>query len=273
MKKLISLCLISLVTLSFLNAQSREDKQLIKKLDDLLAQKFNATTPGCAVLIAKKGQVIYQKSYGSANLELNVLLKPEMVFNLASITKQFTAIAILQLEEQHKLSLQDSVQKYIPDFPSKKYSITIENLLTHTSGIKDYLQIQNPQPYMERWDFSPKELVNAFKDLPLEFEPDTKYKYSNSGYALLGYIIEKISGKDYQTYINENILRPLSLKNTYYDNSSTIIPNRVSGYYKDGNSYKNAEFWSPTIAYAAGGLISNVEDLFNWNRGLLNYKI
>jgi CubicO group peptidase (beta-lactamase class C family) len=256
-----------------LNAQSREEKQMIKKLDDLLAQKFSATAPGCAVLIAKKGEVVYQKSYGSANLELNVPLKPEMIFNLASITKQFTAIAILQLEEQYKLSLQDSVQKYIPDFPSKKYTITIENLLTHTSGIKDYLQIQNPQPYMERWDFTPKELVNVFKDLPLEFEPDTKYKYSNSGYALLGYIIEKISGKDYQTYINENILKPLGLKHTFYDNHSTIIPNRVSGYYKDGNSYKNAEFWSPTIAYAAGGLLSNLEDLFSWHRGLLTYKI
>jgi CubicO group peptidase (beta-lactamase class C family) len=272
-KQTIVIFLLSLLVLSPAAGQSKEQKQLIKNLDGLISQKFSATSPGCAVLVASKGKVIYKKAFGSANLELNVPLRPEMVFSLASITKQFTAIAILQLEEQGKLSLQDSVQKFIPDFPSKQFTITIENLLTHTSGIKDYLQIGSPQPFMERWDFTSKELIDFFKSLPLEFEPGTRYKYSNSGYALLGYIIEKVSGKSYQAYMSDNILKPSGLYNTYYDSQSVIIPNRVSGYYKDGNNYRNAAFWSPSIAYAAGGLLSNVEDLFLWHRGLLSYKI
>ncbi len=250
-----------------------QDKKLVADLDKLLSARFTASTPGCAVLVARKGQVVYQKAFGSADLELNVPLQPAMVFEIASITKQFTAVAILQLAEQGKLSLQDSIQKYLPDFPSKKYTITIEHLLTHTSGIKDYLQIDDPQPYMERWDFTAQQLVDVFKKRPLEFEPGTKYKYSNSGYALLGYIIEKISGKKYETYLKEQVLSPLGMNDTYYDNGNTIIPGRASGYSRNGNSFKNADFWSPSIAYAAGGLISNVTDLFKWNRGLLAYKI
>lgn len=273
MKKVVLPIIFFLLTLSYINAQSKEDKQLIKSIDALLAENFSSTTPGCAVLVAKKGRVIYQKAYGSANLELNVPLRPDMVFNLASVTKQFTAVAVLQLEEQGKISVQDSIQKYIPDFPSKGFTITIENLLTHTSGIKDYMQIEETQPYMERWDFSPKKLIDVFRNFPLEFEPGTKFKYSNSGYALLGYIIQKISGENYPEYIKRNILGPLNLVNTYYDSIRIIIPNRVSGYYKDGKNFRNADFWSPTIAYAAGGLLSNVEDLFKWNRSLLTYKI
>lgn len=174
-----------------------QNTQIEKQLDGLLAEQFKQTEPGCEVLVAKEGQVIYKKAFGSADLELNVAIAPDMVFNLASITKQFTAVAILQLVEQYKISLQDSLQKFIADFPSKGHTITIENLLTHTSGIKDYMQINYPNLYMERWDFTPKQLIDSFKNYPLEFEPGTKFSYSNSGYYLLGYIIQKVTGKSY----------------------------------------------------------------------------
>jgi len=114
-----------------------QNTQIEKKLDELLTKQFKPTEPGCAILVAKQGQIIYQKAFGNANLELNAPITPEMVFKLASITKQFTAVAILQLVEQGKISLQDSLQKFIPDYPSKGFIITIENLLTHTSGIRD----------------------------------------------------------------------------------------------------------------------------------------
>ena len=250
-----------------------QDKQIEKKLDFLLTKQFNSAEPGCEVLVSKHGQVIYKKAFGSADLELNVPLKPDMVFNLASITKQFTAVAILQLVEQGKISLQDSLQKFIPDFPSKGYTITIENLLTHTSGIRDYMQINYPNLYMERWDFSPEQLIDSFKNYSLEFEPGTKFSYSNSGYYLLGYIIQKVSGERYQSYIEDNLLKPLGLTHTYFDSANIIIPNRVNGYRKDGAIFKNADYWSPTIEYAAGGLISNVGDLFKWHQGLYSYKI
>ena len=118
-----------------------QNKQAEKKLDDLLSQQFASSQPGCAVLVAKQGEVIYKKAFGSADLQLSVPLNADMVFNIASITKQFTAVAILQLAEQGKLSLQDSLQKFVPDYPSQGHTITIENLLTHTSGIRDYMQI------------------------------------------------------------------------------------------------------------------------------------
>jgi CubicO group peptidase (beta-lactamase class C family) len=253
--------------------QNKQDKLLSKKLDQLLSSKFKPTEPGCAVLIARKSEVIYKNAFGSANLELNVPIKPDMVFKIASITKQFTAVAILQLVEQGKISLQDSVQQYIKDFPAKGYRITIENLLTHTSGLKDYLQVDYAATNMERWDMEPRQIIDSFKNIPLEFEPGTKFTYSNTGYFLLGYIIEKISGKSYQAYILDNLLKPLGLKHTYFDTSNIVIPNRVNGYGKDGEVLRNADFWSPTIAYAAGGLLSNTEDLFKWHKGLYAYKI
>ena len=265
----------SLLLLVFLSCvfSFGQDKQLTKGLDELFTEKIKSTDPGGEVLVARKGQIIYQKAFGIANLELNVPLRSDMVFKIGSVTKQFTAVAILQLMEQGKLSLQDSLQKYINDFPAKGYKITIENLLTHTSGIKDYMQIDYPGPYMERRDFRPKELIDSFKTFPLDFEPGTAFRYSNSGYYLLGYIIEKVSGKSFYRYIDENLLKPLELKNTYFDTSDVIIPGMVNGYARSGAGYRNADYWSMTIAYAAGGLISNVEDLFKWHKGLYNYKI
>ncbi len=253
--------------------QTRQDKQLEKKLDELLSTQFKTSGPGCEILVAKKGSIVYKKAFGNANIELNVPMKPDMVFKLGSITKQFTAVAILQLVEQNKISLQDSLQKYIKDFPPKGHIITIENLLTHTSGITDYMQLDYADKNAERNDYDPQQVIDKFKMLPLEFEPGTQFKYSNSGYYLLGYIIEKISGKNFETYLQDNILTPLDLNHTYFDRSNTIIPGRVDGYRKDNSDYKNADYWSMTIAYSAGELISNAEDLFKWHKGLYSYKI
>jgi CubicO group peptidase (beta-lactamase class C family) len=207
-----------------------QNNRIEKQLDGPLSKQFKPGEPGCAVLVAKHGEIIYKKAFGSADLELNVPLASGMVFKLASITKQFTAIAILQLVEQSKISLQDSVQKFIPDFPPKGYTITIENLLTHTSGIKDYMQIDYHELDMERRDFSPKQLIDSFKNYPLEFEPGTKFSYSNSGYFLLGFIIEKVTGKSYQSYVQDDLLTRLGLSHSYFDGPGMIIPDRVNGY-------------------------------------------
>ncbi|MXV53075.1 serine hydrolase [Pedobacter sp. HMF7647] len=270
MYKNLVLFLISFLSAAFSYGQ---DNRIEQQLDNLLSKEFQSTEPGCAILVAKDGQTIYKKAFGSADLELNVAMAPGMVFNLASVTKQFTAVSILQLVEQGKISLQDSLQKFVTDFPSKGRTITIENLLTHTSGIRDYMQIDYPNPFMERWDFKPRQLIDSFKNYPLTFEPGTKYSYSNSGYYLLGYIIEKVSGKSYQQYVRDNLLTPLGLSHSYFDGGGIIIPNRVKGYRKDEAVFKNADYWSPTIAYAAGGLLSNTEDLLKWFNGLLSYKI
>jgi CubicO group peptidase (beta-lactamase class C family) len=268
MKKNIAFVFFSFFSFPIIFAQ-----QLSSSLDKLLENELKPMNPGITVLIAKKGTVVYEKSFGSANIELNVPMKPQMVFNIGSITKQFTAVAILQLVEQGKISLQDSLQKYVSRFPSKGYKITIEHLLTHTSGIRDYLQINYQEPYMERRDFDPAALIDSFKTFPLQFEPGTKFRYSNSGYFLLGYIIEQVTGKSYQNYLQENIFTPLELFNTYTDDPWAIIPNRVYGYKKREGILEKADYWSATIAYGAGGIISNVKDLYKWHKGLYSYKI
>lgn len=273
MKKLPHFICNLLLLLSCFTGHGQLDKQQLRKLDEFLSDKFQPSGPGCVVLVAQRGETVYQKAVGSANIELNVPMRPDMVFNLASITKQFTAVAILQLVDQGKLSLTDSIQKFLPDFPSMGHTVTIENLLTHTSGIKDYLQLNYTGINMERWDFSPGQLVDSFKFHEREFAPGTRFSYSNSGYYLAGYIIEKVSGKRYQAYIEENLLAPLGLAHTFFDSAGIIIPNRVNGYRTEDGRNKNADYWSPSIEYAAGGLLSTVFDLLTWHKGLYSGRL
>ncbi|AWK05768.1 serine hydrolase [Flavobacterium crocinum] len=242
-----------------------------KDLDNLFKNNFSEKTPGCSVLISQNGEVVYKKAFGCANLELNVPLESKSVFSIASITKQFTAVSILQLVEKGKIDLDDPLEKYIESFKGK--NIRIHHLLSHTSGLKDYLQVETNQKFGERMDYTPIELISVFEKLPLEFEPGTAYKYCNSDYILLGFIIEKVSGLKYADYLKKNIFEPLKMEHTYYDSDENIIPNRVSGYFKDGDNYKKAEFWSATIGYSAGGLLSDTADLEKWNNGLMSYSI
>lgn len=253
-------------------AQSRQDKKLAKDLDLLLSGKHSSISPGCAVLVAKKGKIVYKKAFGIANLELNVALKPEMVFRIGSITKQYTAIAILQLVEQGKISLGDSLQKYIRDFPSKGHTVTIENLLNHTSGIIGYDALDFKIPSAHRVEFSPKRIVDSLRSIALQFTPGSRYHYSNSNYFMLAYIIEIVSGKSYRNYLQENIFNPAGLTQTYYD-SRDIIPNRVSGYRKINSRYSNAEYISMSSVYGAGALMANVEDLFKWHQALYSFGL
>lgn len=254
-------------------AQNRNDKQMGAALDELLSAKFKTGAPGCVVLVTRNNKIIYRKAWGNANIELNVAADPEMVFDIASVTKQFTAVAILQLVEQGKIFLQDSIQKYIPGYPSGGYTITIEHLLTHTSGIKDYLQMEMNTPFIERWDFSPKQFIDSFKNHPLEFKPGTRFSYSNSGYYLLGYIIGKVTGKTYQEYMQEQLFKPLEMSHTYFEKDGMVIPGRVYGYRTEGTTVKNSDFWSASIKYAAGGMCANVDDLLKWHKALYANKI
>jgi CubicO group peptidase (beta-lactamase class C family) len=272
MQKFVLFASLLILTISSI-AQSKQDKQLIKNLDQLIGEKYNALAPGCAVLVAKNDQVIYAKAFGTANLELNVPLRADMVFRIGSLTKQFTAVALLQLVEQGKISLHDSLQTFVKGFPYKGHTITIENLLTHTSGIADYETLDFHIPNAIRIDFPPKLLIDSLSKLPLEFVPGTKYQYSNSNYLLLGYIIEQASGKSYKAYLQEHIFQPAGLSNTYYDNPTQIIKNRVSGYTKDSSGYRNADYISLSQVSSAGALASNVEDLFKWHRALYSYKL
>ncbi|MCB9305238.1 MAG: serine hydrolase [Lewinellaceae bacterium] len=238
------------------------------EFDKILENRFKPDQPGAAVLVAKNGKVIYLKAGGMADLERNVPLRPDHVFRIGSVTKQFTAVAILRLAEQGKLSLQDEITRFIPDYPTHGKKITVEQLLNHTSGIKSYTNMSAWTAEVQRKDFTPAGMVDFFKNEPMDFDPGTQWNYSNSGYFLLGYIIEKVSGQSYATYIEEQFFKPLGMKNSYYDMPEDIIKNRAAGYQPGAGGMQNAPYLSMTQPYAAGSLASTVEDLFIWTHAL-----
>jgi CubicO group peptidase (beta-lactamase class C family) len=270
--KFLLLSALAFLTLTVASAQTPNVKAMTAEFDKLLSAQFKPGETGCAALVAIKGQIVYKKAFGMANLELNVPMQPDMVFRIGSMTKQFTAIAILQLMEQDKLSLQDDITKFIPDYPTQAYKITIENLLTHTSGIKSYTNTQEFLKYMKE-DLKPSELIDKFKNLPMEFAPGTKWNYNNSGFFLLGYIIEKVSGKSYQDYIEENLFKPAGMTNSLYGSDRKIVRNRAYPYQPEDNTTVNADGLSMLIPYSAGSIMSTVEDIYKWNRALISYKL
>ena len=238
-------------------AASDENRHLTIKLDSILSKHFKPDAPGCAVLVSRKEQIVYRKAFGMADLELNVAMQADMVFEIASITKEFTAIAIMQLVEQGKINLEDPIEKYIPDYPTHGYKITIGHLLSNTSGIKDYGEMKQLNPKIWRVDHTPTDFIAFFKKEEMEFAPGRQYKYSNSGFFLLGCIIEKMSEMTYEDYLEQKIFEPAGMTNTGYNSYSKIITNRVKGYSKNDNGYENGEYVSPSIFYSAGGLQSS----------------
>jgi len=189
------------------------------------------------------------------------------------MTKQFTAVSILMLMERGQLSLSDPVTKFLPDYPTQGKTITIEHLLTHTSGIQSYTDMLSWRPLMRK-DMNLTELIGIFKDQPMQFAPGERWRYNNSGYILLGAVIEKISGLTYEAFLQKNVFDPLGLKHSFYGSASRIIPRRASGYGPGvGGAFLNAEFISLTQPYAAGSLLSSVDDLAAWNSALLAGKL
>ena len=188
------------------------------------------------------------------------------------MTKQFTAAAILLLEERGRLSVEDLVSKHLPDAPPAWAKVTIFHLLTHTSGIPNFTSFPDYQSTMSL-PVTTERLVARFRDKPLEFEPGEKMNYSNSGYALLGYLIEKISGQTYAQFLQEHIFKPLGMSGSGYDSNSVVIPHRAAGYGPGPNGPVNAAFLHMTIPHGAGALYSTTEDLLRWNQALYGGKL
>ena len=249
-----------------------QDDELTKTIDSILSELYKPDEPGAAVIITKNGESIFRKGYGLANLELGIPIEPHMVFRLGSITKQFTAVSILMLYEQGKLDLEDEITKYLPDYPTHGHKITIEHLLHHTSGIKSYT---NTDECMENItvDLTVEKMIDTFKYQPMEFAPGEKYNYNNSGYFLLGAIIEKISGMTYIEFLQKHIYEPLGMKNSYYEMPNLIIPGRAAGYMKVDEGFENCVYLSMTQPYAAGSLASSVDDMAIWDEALYTEKL
>jgi CubicO group peptidase (beta-lactamase class C family) len=244
---------------------SREDRVAAVKVDRVVNRQMIANQiPGVSLAVLRKGKIIILKSYGLANVEHRVPVKPETIFQSGSMGKQFTAAAVMLLVQENKLSLDDKLSKYFPDIPPAWKDITIYNLLTHTSGLGDY----PPEIDLKR-DYTEDEMFAAFKKAPLDFEPGSSWNYSNIGYVTLGMLIRKITGKYYGDFLQERIFQPLEMRTARVISEADIVPNRAAGYRLVKGELKNQDWVSPsTNSTADGSLYFSILDLVKWDAAL-----
>jgi CubicO group peptidase (beta-lactamase class C family) len=262
------------VAIIFVSQQIAFAQDHAAKIQELLALAHKYRQFNGSALVAENGKVVYKGAYGLANMEWDIPNTPDTKFRLGSITKQFTATVIMQLVEQGKIKLDAKLSDYLPDYRKDTGSkVTIHHLLTHTSGIPSYTSQPGFFENVSRNPYKVDEFVKKYASGDLEFEPGSKYTYNNSGYFLLGAIIERVTGKPYEQVLKENIFDPLGMKNTGYDHHNTILPKRASGYSTTPGSYANAAYLDMSIPYAAGSLYSTVEDLYLWDQALYTDKV
>jgi CubicO group peptidase (beta-lactamase class C family) len=267
----LTICTLAAATVLLADAPAlaqTSPKQDPAALERLLNETFPPDAPGAAVLVVHNNTVLLRKGFGMANLELKVPVDPAQVFRIGSITKQFTAVAILQLVEAGKIKLDDDISAYIPDFPPAGHKVTIAQLLNQTSGLPSYT---DEKAWLETWrrDLKPDDLLAFTKGKPLLFNPGTDWAYSNTNYILLGEVIAKVSGESYANYVQAHLFDLAGMQHSRYDNSEDVITGRVSGYAATGpKAWKNAAYLSMTHPYAAGALVSTVGDLWKWDQAL-----
>jgi D-alanyl-D-alanine carboxypeptidase len=249
------------------------------KVDDYVMRQLRALhLPGLSLAVVRDGQIIKARGYGLANIELNVAATRSTVYEIGSVTKQFTAMAIMMLVEDGKLSLEDKLTKYFPDAPEPWSRITIRHLLTHMGGIQNHVAVPNYlNVFQSNLNFESSltrdELVKLFYKLPIEFAPGETWAYDNTGYYLLGIIIEQTSGKSYWQFLAERIFRPLGMSATQNTDQRPVVPNRAAGYEWIKNNFENRHVLTPFVAFSAGSLLSTVEDLAKWDAALYTERL
>ena len=238
-----------------------------EEVDNYLREQMTKQhIPGLAFAVTKEGQLARSGGFGLANIELGAAVQPDTVFQIQSITKTFTATAIMMLVEEGKLNIDDKLTAHLADLPASWNDITLRHLLTHTSGIKDFIN----EPTLDlRQEITPQAVIQSLRDLPLNFAPGQKYAYSNTGYHLLGMVIHKHTGKLWGDYLRQRIFEPLGMTHTRVVSLSEIITNRAAGYVWEDGRIQNGHFLAGSIlAYAGGGLRSTALDLAKWDAGL-----
>jgi CubicO group peptidase (beta-lactamase class C family) len=231
------------------------------------------TVPGAAVMVIRNGNISLVRAYGIGDLARNLPVRPDTFFEIGSITKQFTAASILQLQEAGKLQIDRPLSDYLPDAPHAK-EVTLRQLLTHTSGLHDYLD--GPQAQIDRLASQPisyRDLIARIAALPLDFPPGSRWSYSNTGYLLLGKVVEKVSGESYRAYLQRHILDPLDMKATYTTADERRLSNMALGYHRANGKRERAPVIDPTWAGAAGLLVTNLHDLSKWDAALRSGKV
>lgn len=263
---------LALPALPGLAATPANDPQLAAHIDAILAANYPSDAPGAAVIVVKDGQPVLRKAYGLADVAHKKPMAPDMVLRLGSITKQFTATGILMLADEGKLQLTDDIRTYLPDFPDHGKTITIQHLLGHTSGIVNYTSKPDFVANMAK-DRTLAQLIATFRDDPLEFDPGARFAYSNSGYILLGAIIEKVSGIPFDQFVAQRIFVPLHMDHTAYEGHERTAGTKALGYARDDKGFEPAPAISMTQPYAAGALVSTVDDLARWDAAVSSAKL
>jgi CubicO group peptidase (beta-lactamase class C family) len=249
------------------------DKMQPNRMDDVIQSYVKDQEFMGSALVARDKDILLSKGYGCANLEWNIPNTPKTKYRLGSLTKQFTAAAILLLEERGLLKTEDFIGQHLPNAPATWKNIKIFHLLNHTHGIPNYTQFPEFRA-ITAFKKTPLEQVQLFIDKPLDFEPGTQYVYNNSGYVLLGYLIEVLSSQTYEAFLQEHVFNPLEMQDSGYDSHSAIIPQRAEGYTKDDvGMVTNAEYLDMSLPYAAGSLYSTTEDLLKWTQGLFSGRL
>ncbi|HKU76356.1 MAG TPA: serine hydrolase [Pyrinomonadaceae bacterium] len=270
------LTLVLLVATSSAQVPAPVNQDVVARINEYMDAVVKLGKFNGSLLIARDGAVVVNKGYGMSNFELDVPNTPQTKFRIGSITKPFTAIAVMLLQQRGKLSVQDSICKYVADCPAGWQQITLHHLLSHTSGLAkhdkagDYLKTaMMPMSVMQ--------LIERFKNKPADFKPGEKFDYNNNGYILLGHVIEKASGQSYEAFLKDYIFVPLGMANTGYDSHEPIIKNRAAGYLRPddrvGGSLMNAVYIDQSQSYSAGGLYSTTEDLLRLDQALLGDKL
>ncbi len=260
-------CLLGIVSILLLLGCDQEDN-METKINSIFSE-FNDETPGVSVAVQKDNKIIYQRGFGLADLEAKLKIEPKTNFRLASITKQFTALSIMLLENEGKLSFDDPIGKFFPKFPINKSEIKIKNILQHTSGILDYENYMSDTLAIPLKDQDVLEIL--LEQDSTYFPPGTLHKYSNSGYAILALIIEKISSKSYAEFLNENIFTPLGMNNSIaFENGISTISNRAFGYANSDSGFVFSDQSLTSAVLGDGGIYSSTTDLLKWNDSIEN---
>jgi len=241
------------------------ESSLAAQIDNFAATCFPPEKPGAAILVKVKYDILFSNGYGLANVEWTVSITPQTAFRLGSITKQFTAMGILLLVADGKVSLNDPIDKYFSVFQGR--GIGVENLLTHTSGLKSFTSLAGYR-VLRHLNPTRREMLALIAAQPPDFSPGTEWAYSDSGYYVLGLLIEKVSGKSYEEFLKTRLFRPLGMNSTVLESEGRIVPRQASGYAVLGGQLVNAPFLDMEVPFAAGALVSTTEDLAKWDNAI-----
>ena len=256
---------LTLAVVALSTAASAQD--LVPQIDAYLTASHDAGRFDGTAVVADAGEVIYERGFGEADRSWGIANAPDTRFRIASLTKQFTAALVLQLAEAGDLDLDAPVSRYLPDYPAAQARVTVHQLLSQTSGIPEHLGLPGFDD-MKRRPYAPDSFLAVFSGLPLDFEPGSRFAYSNSNYYLLGVLIEHATGQPYAEVLRERLLTPLGLADTGYDDGATVIDRMARGYARVGAGYEHATYLDPSVPYAAGMMYSTAQDLVRWTQAL-----